>query len=110
MDLLWAIVLGAYRSYRLHGAKYLSEWGECARSLLAVAEADGFVRGGLRQALKHHSEVQALGVAARLNCVQVAQLAYNMKADIARQMVLTGGGGAGAKVRSKEPTQEQIAK
>ena len=71
---------------------------------------DSSVRGSLRQALKHHSEVQALGVPARLNCVQVAQSAYNMQADIARQMALTGGGGAGAKVRSKEPLHEQIAK
>ena len=79
MQLLFAVILGAFRSWQMNGVRYQQEWSDLARALIVVACQDRGPECSMHLALRHSQELRSLGKSAELTSVQLSAFVLEMK-------------------------------
>ena len=110
--LIWATVLGGFRSYKCNGAKFAEEWTRLGRSIVSCCHVGLDDNECIITSLNHSRQLRSLGKSAELTCVQIAQLVVEMKDLMTADMLAEQSRAPppGKKRKLKEVTQEMLAK
>ncbi len=110
--LIWATVLGGFRSYKCNGAKFAEEWTRLGRSIVSCSHVGLDDKECIITSVNHSRQLRSLGKSAELTCVQIAQLVVEMKDLMTADMLAEQSRAPppGKKRKLKEITQEMLAK